>query len=88
MWLYGETLTIVFDETPLAQDRVSYQPDLKHLRTIAEPQVFDTIYRSPQLLLWELDDAQWLKMVRRPRPPRRKPTIQSTWPVPLPLIAA
>ena len=66
VWLYGETLTVAFADTPLTQYRVSYQPDLKQLRTIDEPQVFEHPYRSPQLPLWELGDDEWFKVVRLP----------------------
>ncbi len=55
VWLYGETLTVVFNDTPLAQYRVTYQPDLVHLRTVQEPHLFDTIYRSAPRVLWHLD---------------------------------
>jgi hypothetical protein len=54
---------VAFDTTPRAQYRVSYQPDLKHLRTIDEPQLFVTPYASPQLALWALGDDAWLKVV-------------------------
>jgi hypothetical protein len=30
------------------------------------PQLYRTTYASPQLELWELDDAQWRKVVERP----------------------
>ncbi len=73
IWLYGETLTIALNDVALAQYRVNYQPDLKHLRTIDEPRMFDNPYRSPQLPLWELGDDEWLKVVRLPDYPRRTP---------------
>jgi transposase len=76
VWLCGETLTVAFGDTPLAQYRVSYQPDLKHLRTIDEPHILDTPYRSPQLPLWTLGDGEWLKVVRLPEYVRlRRPRI-------------
>lgn len=64
VWLYGETLTVACGDIALAVYRVSYQPDLKHLRTLTEPQLFDTCYRSPQQPLWELGEHEWLKVVR------------------------
>jgi len=33
-------------------------------RTIAEPKLHETQYRSPQLPLWQLGDGDWLKVVR------------------------
>ncbi|MDQ6602367.1 MAG: hypothetical protein M3Z19_06525 [Chloroflexota bacterium] len=47
VWLYGETLTIEFADEPLARYRVRYQPDKKHLRTVEEPQAYETPFRSP-----------------------------------------
>jgi hypothetical protein len=73
VWLYAETLTIEFADEPLAQYRVRYQPDKSHLLTIEEPRLFETPYRSAQLPLWELSEAEWLKVVRRPPYAPRKP---------------
>jgi hypothetical protein len=54
VWLYGETLTVSFVETALAEYWVSYQPHLIHLRTVEEPHRFVTPYHSPQLPLCDL----------------------------------
>ncbi len=82
VWLYGETLTIEFADEPLAQYTVRYQPDKTHLRTVEEPRLFETAYRSPQLALWALNDTEWLKVIRRPdyapRKPRREQVEQPT----------
>ena len=66
VWLYGESRTLEYADELLAQDKVRYQPDKAQLLTVAEPRLFETPYHSPQLPLWELSDAEWLKMVRRP----------------------
>ncbi len=80
VWLYGETLTLEYADEPLAQYRVRYQPDKAHLAAIDAPLLFETPYQSPQLPLWELDDAEWLKVMRRPddapRAARREPVAQ------------
>ena len=81
VWLYGETLTVEFADEPLARYHVRYQPDRKHLQAVAEPQLFETPFRSTQLPLWELGDGEWLKVMRRPdyapRRPRRSPPQQA-----------
>lgn len=64
LWLYGETLTLEFANTPLAQYTVTYQPDRTHFRQIRDPQLFETQYRSPQLELWERGAVEW-RVVRR-----------------------
>jgi len=80
--LYGETLTIEFADEPLVQYKVRYQPNKKQLRAIAEPRLFETPFQSSQLSLWELDDAEWLKVIRQPdyalRRPRQTPRMQAS----------
>jgi len=82
VWLYAETLTIEFADEPLAQYRVRYQPDKAHLLVVEDPVLFETPYRSAQVPLWEMSDAEWLKVVRRPpyapRRPRREGLQQAT----------
>jgi hypothetical protein len=73
VWLYAETLTIEFADEPVAQYKVRYQPDKAHLLSVEEPRLFETPYRSAQLPLWELSDAEWLKVVRRPPYAPRRP---------------
>ncbi len=69
----GENLTLEYADESLSRYKVSYQPDRKHLRNIAEPQLFDTPHHSLQPLLWELGDGDWLKVIRLPGySPRRK----------------
>jgi putative transposase len=76
VWLYGEHLTLEFTDEVLAQYAVTYQPDGRQLRTVEEPLLFETPFRSPQLPLWALTDEEWLKAMRlapgqarRQRPP-------------------
>lgn len=82
VWLYGETLTVEYADEPLAQYRVRYQPDKTHLLTVEEPRLFETAFRSPQLPLWELNDDEWRKVVRRapyaPRARQREMVTQPT----------
>lgn len=66
VWLYGETLLLEFSDEPLAQYRVTYEPDRRHLRDVVPWQLFETQHRGPQLSLWELGDGEWLKVVRLP----------------------
>jgi len=62
--LYGETLLLEFSDESLAQYRVSYEPDRRHLRDVVPRQLFEAQYHSPQLPLWELGDGDWLKVTR------------------------
>lgn len=88
VWLYGDTLTIVFDDTALAQYRVRYQPDAKQLRTVTEPQLFDTIYRSAQLALWTFGDDEWLKVLPVRRALRQRQPAVRAWQLPFPRFVA
>jgi hypothetical protein len=67
-----------YEETPLAQYTVRYQPDKKHFKDVPGAKRFETPYRSPQGWLWELDDTMW-KLAKRlpeyaPRKRRKKTT--------------
>jgi putative transposase len=72
LWLYNETLTLEFANTPLAQFTVAYQPDRKHFRTVKDPQLFETQYRSPQLMLWDAGAVEWHLVRRMPDASRRR----------------
>jgi hypothetical protein len=71
VWLYEGRLRIEYQQTMLA--RYAYRYDRKHkrLRAVDQPQLQRTIFASPQLELWELDDEQWRKVLERPAHQRR-----------------
>ncbi|MGZ3622605.1 MAG: hypothetical protein ACXVCM_07105 [Ktedonobacteraceae bacterium] len=48
IWLHGDVLTVEYQETPLAQYTVRYQPDKKHFKTIPDARRFETPYGSLQ----------------------------------------
>jgi transposase InsO family protein len=66
VWLYAEHLTLVYKDEPLAQYRVAYQPDKRHLKTVTEEQRFKTPHQSPQPTLWAWGDEEWLRVLRLP----------------------
>src|SRR6266571_834283 len=66
IWLHGDTLTVEYEETPLTQYTVRYQPDKKHFKAIPDARRFETPYRSPQEWLWELDETLWHLAKRLP----------------------
>ncbi len=79
IWLHGDALTVEYQETPLAQYTVCYQPDKKHFKAVPEARRFVTSYRSLQGWLWELDETLWhlasqLPDYARRKKPRKKPT--------------
>ena len=66
VWLYAEHLSLVFRDEPLAQYRVAYQPDKRHLKAVTKEHLFETAHASPQLPLWTWGDDEWLTVLRLP----------------------
>jgi hypothetical protein len=66
VWLYDGRLYIAHREALLARYAYRYDRRARRLRTVEAPQLYHTTYASPQLELWELDDAQWRKVLERP----------------------
>ena len=79
LWIQGDTVTVEYDETPLAQFTVQYQPDRKHFRAVPHARQFETPYRSPQGWLWARDEVEWRLATRlpayAPRQRRKKPLM-------------
>jgi putative transposase len=81
IWLHGDALTVEYQETPLAQYTVRYQPDRTHFKAVPESRRFETPYHSLQGRLWELDETLWHLAKRLPDyAPRKKrrPTTAAT----------
>lgn len=78
VWLYAEYLTIVGKDEPLAQYRVAYQPDKRHLKTVTEAHRYETPYRSPQPPLWAWGDDEWLRVIRLSAYASRRPRAGSS----------
>jgi transposase len=66
VWLYAEHLTLVYQDEPLAQYRVTYQPDQRRLQRVTPEQLFETPHRSPQPPLWTWGEEEWLPVLRLP----------------------
>lgn len=80
IWLHGDALTVEYEETPLAQYTVCYQPDHKQFKDVPVTKRFETPYRSPQGQLWKLDDSLWQLAKRLPDyAPRRRQRKQSEY---------
>ncbi len=48
LWVHGDALTVEYEETPLAQYTVQYQPGKTHFKDVVAPRRFETPYRSTQ----------------------------------------
>ncbi len=86
IWLHGDALTVEYQETPLAQYTVRYQPDKKHFKAVPEARRFETSYRSLQGWLWELDETLWHLAKRLPDYAPRKKRRKKPMPLQLPLL--
>jgi hypothetical protein len=56
-------VTIAFNDQPLTHYTVTYESDQHTFKTVRDPQLVETVFRSPQLPLWELTDDEWRKIV-------------------------
>ena len=72
LWLYDGSLRIAYQQTLLAQYAYRADRRARRLRAVDHPQLYPTLYASPQLELWELDDTQWRKVLERPVRRRRR----------------
>ena len=71
VWLYDGRLHIAHRETLLARYTYHYDRTARRLRAVEAPHLYHTAYALPQLELWELDDEQWRKVLKRPPWQRR-----------------
>ena len=83
---FRDALTVEYQETPLAQYTVRYQPDKKHFKAVPEARRFETSYRSMQGWLWELDETLWQLAKRLPEYAPRKKRRNKPMPLQLPLL--
>jgi hypothetical protein len=65
IWLYEGRLQIGYREALLARYGYRYDRRRKQIHAVQQPQLYRTVYASPQLEFWELDDEQWRKVVER-----------------------
>lgn len=58
LWLYGPQLTVEHRDEPLAQFQIAYAPGKRLFNAVTLLRTFATPFRSPQPLLFPLDDTQ------------------------------
>ena len=81
VWVYEGTLKLECQAVTLSKYRVELRDDRKHIQDVSNPRVAETVFRSPQLALFDLGPDEWLLywkapsyMPRRRRPPDAKMT--------------
>ena len=86
IWLYEGRLHVAHREALLARYAYRYDRKARRLRAVSDPEISRTAYASPQLELWELDDAQWRKVTARPYEWRLHPLDNGAQQLPLPVV--
>lgn len=81
--IYEGRVHIEYQETLLAQYQADYDQKQKRLQGVSQPTFYQTPFVSPQLVLFELDDEQWLKVRRRSYDRHLKPPQVEAWQLPL-----
>lgn len=59
-------MRIEYQQTLLARYSCVVDRQQKTLKSISHPKLYRTPFVSPQMELFELDDKQWRKVLRRP----------------------
>ena len=83
IWVYEGQLRIEYHETLLAQYRCTYHQRDRRLRAVSHPTIYATAFTSPQLMLIELDETQWRKVLQRPVIQRRRRLVPLAEQLPL-----
>jgi transposase InsO family protein len=66
IWLYQDRLYVQYQQALLARYTCRFDRSAKSITHLSHPQLFRSHFASPQIELFELDDKQWLKILRRP----------------------
>jgi hypothetical protein len=74
----------------LSKYRIELHDDRRHIKEVSNPRVAQTVFRSPQLTLFDLSPDEWLLYwkapsyaLRRRRQPRSKVTQLALFEVPI-----
>ena len=66
VWIYEGRLHIEYQQTLLARYQATIDRRRKRLKAVSQPQIYPTPFVSPQLELFELDEAEWQRAWVRP----------------------
>jgi hypothetical protein len=66
-WLFGEVLTVAYEEEPLAQYQVKYALESLQIAAVSEARIYPLRFPLPHLCLWILNDREWHEVM--PLPP-------------------
>lgn len=66
VWVYEETLKVEYQAVMLSQYRVERRDDRKRVTSVSNPHIAETIFRSPQMTLFDLGPDEWLLYWKAP----------------------
>jgi hypothetical protein len=73
VWVYEGTLKLEHQAVTLSKYRVELLEDRRHIKEVSNPRIAETIFRSPQMMLFDLGPDEWLLYWKAPAyAPRRK----------------
>jgi hypothetical protein len=81
VWVYEGTLKLEHQAVTLSKYRVELHEDRRHIKAVSNPRIAETIFRSPQLALFDLGPDEWLLYWKAPSYAsrrRRKPASKIT----------
>lgn len=75
VWVYEGTLKLEYQAVTLSKYGVELQEDRKHIKAVSHPRLAETVFRSPQLTLFDLGPDEWMVYWKAqpyaPRPRKR-----------------
>ncbi len=66
VWVYEGTLKMEHQAVTLSTYRVELYEDRRHIKAVSNPRVAETVFRSPQLTLFDLGPDEWLLYWKAP----------------------
>ncbi|MBA2286423.1 MAG: helix-turn-helix domain-containing protein [Ktedonobacteraceae bacterium] len=66
VWVYEGTLKLEYQAVTLSKYRVDLQNDRRHIKAVSNPRLAETVFRSPQLTLFDLGPDEWLLYWKAP----------------------
>ncbi len=78
IWVYEGTLKVEYQAVTLSKYHVELEEDRKHLKSVGHPRLAETVFRSPQLTLFDLGPDEWILYWKaQPYARRRRPRLVS-----------
>lgn len=77
VWFYQDRLHVEYQQSLLARYQCNLDRNANKLTNVSHPNIYRTLFASPQLELFELDDSEWLKILQRPEYARQRKLLQA-----------